>query len=114
MANSRPGVFRGSIPRTAQANNLNIYIMNTCTAAAWPGAGNFVHPETVRAESEEKALEIFCRRIIDRGFFSLCSLPSELTGEKRESGEYIHVDGTMSGAKYPVYMRSENLLIPEK
>ena len=50
-------------------------VMNTYTVAAWPGAGNFVHPETVRAESEEKALKIFCRRIIDKGFFSLYSLP---------------------------------------
>ena len=85
--------------------------MNTYTVAAWPGAGNFVHPETVRAKSEEKALEIFCRRIIDKGFFSLYSLPLELTEEEKESGKYIYVDGTMSGAKYPVYMRSENLII---
>ena len=88
--------------------------MNTYTVAAWPGAGNFVHPETVRAKSEEKALEIFCRRIIDKGFFSLYSLPLELTEEEKESGEYIYVDGRMSGAKYPVYMRSENLLILKK
>lgn len=87
--------------------------MNTYTVAAWPGAGNFVHPETVRAKSEEKALEIFCRRIIDKGFFSLYSLPLELTEEERESGKYIYVDGTMNGAKYPVYLRTENLRIIE-
>ena len=85
--------------------------MNTYTVAAWPGAGNFVHPETVRAKSEEKALEIFCRRIIDKGFFSLYSLPSELTEEDKESGKYIYVDGTTRWGKYPVYMRSENLII---
>lgn len=87
--------------------------MNTYTVAAWPGAGNFVHPETVRAKSEEKALEIFCRRIIDKGFFSLYSMPVELTEEDKESGKYIYVDGRMSGAKYPVYMRAENLRIIE-
>ena len=68
--------------------------MNTYTVAAWPGAGNFVHPETVRANSEEKALEIFCRRILEKGFFSLYSLPSELTEEDKESGKYIYVDVT--------------------
>ena len=88
--------------------------MNTYTVAAWPGAGNFVHPETVRAESEEKALKIFCRRIIEKGFFSLYSHPSELTEEKKESGEYIYVDVTTRWGKYPVYMRSENLLILKK
>ena len=88
--------------------------MNTYTVAAWPGAGNFVHPETVRAKSEDKALEIFCRRIIDKGFFSLYSLPLELTEEDKESGKYIYVDGRSSGAKYPVYMRSENLIILKK
>ena len=85
--------------------------MNTYTVAAWPGAGNFVHPETVRAKNEDKALEIFCRRIIDKGFFSLYSMPLELTEEDKESGKYIYVDGRMSGARYPVYMRSENLII---
>ena len=85
--------------------------MNTYTVAAWPGAGNFVHPETVRAESEEKALKIFCRRIVDKGFFSLYSVPSELTEEDKESGKYIYVDLRMRWGKYPVYMRSENLLI---
>ena len=88
--------------------------MNTYTVAAWPGAGNFVHPETVRANSEERALEIFCRRIIDKGFFSLYSHPLELTEEDKESGKYIYVDGRMSGAKYPVYMRAENLIILKK
>lgn len=85
--------------------------MSTYTVAAWPGAGNFVHPETVRAKSEEKALEIFCRRIIDKGFFSLYSHPSELTEEQKESGEYICVDVTTRWGKYQVYMRSENLII---
>ena len=88
--------------------------MNTYTVAAWPGAGNFVHPETVRAESEEKALEIFCRRIIEKGFFSLYSAPSELTEEDKESGKYIYVDLTTRYGKYPVYMRSENLIILKK
>ena len=85
--------------------------MSTYTVAAWPGAGNFVHPETVRAKSEEKALEIFCRRIIEKGFFSLYSLPSELTEEDKENGKYIHVDATTRWGKYSVYMRSENLII---
>ena len=85
--------------------------MNTYTVAAWPGAGNFVHPETVRANSEEKALEIFCRRILEKGFFSLYSLPSELTEEDKESGKYIYVDVTTRWGKYQVYMRSENLII---
>ena len=88
--------------------------MNTYIVAAWPGAGNFVHPETVRAESEEKALKIFCRRIIEKGFFSLYSVPSELTEEDKESGKYIYVDATTRWGKYPVYMRSENLLILKK
>lgn len=86
-------------------------VMNTYTVAAWPGAGYFVHPETVRAESEEEALEIYSRIIIDKGLFSLYLLPSEVMEEDEESGEYIYVDGTMSGAKYPVYLRSENLRI---
>lgn len=88
--------------------------MSTYTVAAWPGAGNFVHPETVRAESEEKALKIFCRRIIEKGFFSLYSVPSELTEEDKESGEYIYVDVTTRWGKYQVYMRSKDLLILKK
>lgn len=88
--------------------------MNTYTVAAWPGAGNFVHPETVRAKSGEKALKIFCRRIIEKGFFSLYSMPSELTEDDKGSGEYICVDVTTRWGKYPVYMRSENLLILKK
>lgn len=85
--------------------------MNTYTVAAWPGAGYFVHPETIKADSEEEALEIFCRIIIDKGLFSLYLLPEEVTEEDEESGEYIYVDGTMSGARYPVYLRAENLMI---
>lgn len=87
--------------------------MNTYTVAAWPGAGYFVYPETIKADSEEEALEIYCRIIIDKGLLSLYLLPSEVTEEDEESGEYIYVDGTMSGAKYPVYLRTENLLIFE-
>ena len=88
--------------------------MNTYRIAAWPGAGNFVHPETVRAESEEKALKIFCRRIIEKGFFSLYSVPSEWTEEDKEGGEYIYVDVTTRWGKYQVYMRSKDLLILKK
>lgn len=85
--------------------------MNTYTVAAWPGSGYFVHPETVRAESEEEALEIYSRIITEEGFFSLYRMPEELTEEDKESGEYLYVDGTMSGARYPIYLRSENLRI---
>lgn len=87
--------------------------MNTYTVAAWPGAGYFVHPETVKAESEEEALEIYCRIIIDDGRKDLYLTPEEVTEEDEESSEYIYVDGTMSGAMYPVYLRSENLRIIE-
>ena len=85
--------------------------MNTYTVAAWPGAGYFVHPETVTAGSEEEALEIYCRIIIDDGRKDLYL--EEVTEEDEESGEYIYVDGTMSGAAYPVYLRAENLRIIE-
>lgn len=85
--------------------------MNTYTVCAWPGAGYFVHPETVTAGSDEEALEIYCRIIIDEGKRDLYLLPEEVTEEDEESGKYIYVDGTMSGAKYPVYLRSENLRI---
>ena len=87
--------------------------MNTYTVAAWPGAGYFVHPETIKADSEEEALEIYSRIIIDEGFSSLYLLPEEVAEEDEESGEYIYVDGTMSGAAYPVYLRAENLQIIE-
>lgn len=85
--------------------------MNTYTVAAWPGSGYFVHPETVTADSEEEALEIYCRIIIDKGRKDLYL--EEVTEEDEESGEYIYVDGTMSGAAYPVYLRAENLRIIE-
>lgn len=85
--------------------------MNTYTVAAWPGAGYFVHPETVTADSVEEALEIYCRIIIDDGRKDLYLSPEGVAEEDEESGEYIYVDGTMSGAAYPVYLRSENLLI---
>ena len=87
--------------------------MKTYTVAAWPGAGYFVHPETIKADSEEEALEIYCRIIIDKGRKDLYLTPEEVTEEDEESGEYIYVDGTMSGAKYPVYLRAENLRIIE-
>ena len=87
--------------------------MNTYTVAAWPGAGYFVHPETVTAKSEEEALEIYSRIITEKGLSGLYLLPSELTEEDEESGLYIYVDGTMSGARYPIYLRSENLRIIE-
>lgn len=87
--------------------------MNTYTVAAWPGAGYFVHPETVMADSEEEALEIYCRIIIDKGLFNLYLLPEEVPEEYEESSLYLYVDGTMSGAKYPVYLRTENLRIIE-
>lgn len=87
--------------------------MNTYTVAAWPGTGYFVHPETVTADSEEEALEIYCRIIIDDGRKGLYLTPEEVTEEDEESGEYIYVDGTMSGANYPVYLRTENLRIIE-
>ena len=85
--------------------------MKTYTVAAWPGAGYFVHPETIKADSEEEALEIYCRIIIDDGRKDLYLTPEEVTEEYEESGEYIYVDGTMSGAAYPVYLRAENLII---
>ena len=87
--------------------------MNTYTVAAWPGAGYFVHPETVKADSEEEALEIYCRLIIDDGRKDLYLTPEEVPEEYEESGLYLYVDGTMSGAKYPVYLRTENLRIIE-
>ena len=87
--------------------------MNTYTVAAWRGAGYFVHPETVKAESEEEALEIYCRLIIDEGRKDLYLTPEEVPEEYEESGEYIYVDGTMSGARYPIYLRKENLRIFE-
>lgn len=87
--------------------------MNTYTVAAWPGAGYFVHPETVRAASDEEALEIYCRIIIEKGYKDLYLDVDEVKEEDEESGEYIYVDGTMSGATYPVYLRSENLRIIE-
>lgn len=87
--------------------------MNTYTVAAWPGTGYFVHPETVTADSEEEALEIYCHIIIDDGRKGLYLTPEEVTEEDEESGEYIYVDGTMSGANYPVYLRTENLRIIE-
>ena len=87
--------------------------MNTYTVAAWPGTGYFVHPETIKADSEEEALEIYCRLIIDDGRKDLYLTPEEVTEEDEESGEYIYVDGTMSRAKYPVYLRAENLRIIE-
>lgn len=85
--------------------------MNTYTVAAWPGAGYFVHPETVTADSDEEALEIYCKIIIDKGRKDLYL--EEVAEEDEESGEYIYVDGTMSGATYPVYLRAENLRIIE-
>ena len=87
--------------------------MNTYTVAAWPGAGYFVHPETVKAESEEEALEIYSRIITDEGRKDLYLTPEEVPEEDEESGLYIYVDGTMSGARYPIYLRSENLRIIE-
>lgn len=85
--------------------------MNTYTVAAWPGGGYFVHPETIKADSAEEAIEIYCRIIIEEGRGDLYLTPEEVTEEDEESGIYIYVDGTMSGAKYPVYLRSENLRI---
>ena len=87
--------------------------MNTYRIIEWPDARYFIHAETVRAESEEKALEIYSRIITEEGFFSLYSLPLELTEEDKESGKYIYVDGRMSGARYPIYLRKENLRIFE-
>ena len=87
--------------------------MNTYTVAAWPGAGYFVHPETVRADSDEEALEIYSRIIIDKGRKDLYLTPEEVPEEYEESGLYLYVDGTMNGAAYPVYLRTENLRIIE-
>lgn len=87
--------------------------MKSYTVAAWPGSGYFRYPETVTADSEEEALEIYCRIIIEKGRKGLYLTPEEVTEEDEESGEYIYVDGTMSGAAYPVYLRAENLQIIE-
>lgn len=87
--------------------------MNTYRIVEWPDARYFIHTETVTAESTEEALEIYSRIITEEGFFSLYRMPAELTEEDKESGEYIYVNGTMSGARYPIYLRKENLRIFE-
>lgn len=82
----------------------------TYTVAAWPGSGYFLHPEQVTAESAEEALEIYTSIIISEGRKDLYLLPEEVC-EDDEDSNYIYVDGTMSGAAYPVYLRCENLKI---
>ena len=87
--------------------------MEKYTITQYIGAGCDEHEETVMADSEEEALEIYSRIIIDDGRKDLYLTPEEVTEEYEESGLYIYVDGTMSGAKYPVYLRTENLRIIE-
>lgn len=88
--------------------------MKKYTITQYIGAGCGQHEETFKADNDEEALEIYCRRIINKGLSGLYLLPSEVTEEDEESGEYIYVDGTMSGAKYPVYLPCYNICISRK
>ena len=85
--------------------------MEKYTITQYIGAGCGQHEETFEADNDEEALEIYCRIIIEKGYKGLYRNVDELTEEDEESGEYIYIDGTMSGAAYPVYLRAENLII---
>lgn len=78
--------------------------MKKYTIMQYIGIGCGQYEETFKADNDEEALEIYCRRIIEKGYKRLYRNVDEVTEEDEDSGEYIYVDGTMIGAKYPVYL----------
>lgn len=87
----------------------------------WRGCGYVLDTFKVAAYDEEEALEKVTRRIINDGQRGLYFTTGEIAAEARLEGleleEYeqmfdlVYIDGTMSGAAFPVYVRGENLTI---
>ena len=88
--------------------------MKKYTITQYIGVGCGQHEETFKADNDEEALEIYCRIIIEKGYKGLYRNVDEVPEEDEESGEYIYVDGTMSGAEFPVYLPCYDICISSK
>lgn len=87
----------------------------------WDGCGYVLDTFKVAAYSAEEALEKVTRRIINDGQRGLYLTTEEIEVYAQDEGikpeEYAqmynlaYIDGTMSGAAFPVYVRGENLTI---
>lgn len=90
----------------------------------WCGSGYLLSgPFGAFATCEEQAIEIVTKELIELGltelYFTaeqydrLCKDfqydPGEHFGDDMEG--FLYVDGTMEGAKFPVYLRTENMRI---
>ena len=89
----------------------------------WCGSGYVLSgPFKVKAFSEEHSLEVLSEQLIREGLTGLYETEEEhqktreyfgITEEEEEEGDYgwLYVDGTMEGAKYPIWIRTENMQI---
>ncbi|MBP5457288.1 MAG: hypothetical protein J6Y37_12380 [Paludibacteraceae bacterium] len=91
----------------------------------WSGAGYCVSEFEVTAFSEDHALEVLSERLIREGLTGLYETDEEhektrewlgITEDEELEGNYgwCYVDGTMEGAPYPIWVRTENMKIVEK
>lgn len=87
----------------------------------WPGMGYWLTKFECTAFSEEQAMEIIAAQLIDEGKSAYYMTWDELLEAKDEECEdeveyaeslgYMYVDGTMEGAKYPIFVNMENAII---
>lgn len=95
--------------------NYNVYL--------WCGSGYILNKFNVSASCEEDALEQITAQLVNNNkkeFFATQEEVDEWANEEgcddfdaAEKYGYMYVDATMSGAKYPVYLRIENAKIME-
>lgn len=89
----------------------------------WCGSGyQLSGPFEVTAFSEDHALEVLSARLISEGLTGLYETDEEhektreflgITEDEELEGNYgwCYVDGTMEGAPYPIWIRTENMEI---
>lgn len=101
----------------------------------WPGAGYGLDKFRVSADSAETSLEVLSKYLIDKGLkcyyktdeehhkdcfenwkFDNKDKSDDEYDDECESNDdmYIYIDGTMCGAKYPIWILCENMKIEEE
>lgn len=89
----------------------------------YPGMGYSLTKFECAAFAEEQALEIIAAQLIEEERSDYYMTCEELQESKNEECEdemefaealgYVYIDGTMEGAKYPIFLNLQNAIIRE-
>lgn len=92
--------------------NFNVYL--------WCGRAYLLDRFSALADCEEQAIDVVVTELIEKGYTDYYLTEREFEelfedelkeNPEFESDQYIYVDATMEGAKFPVYLLVENMRI---